>query len=80
MRVQVSLAGLATSADRIASLLSELADERARRDEMIVALVDSGAPRRLVADSGRVSPKHICQCLATVEVPQVHVEWKEPAA
>lgn len=62
---EVSLASLRASAERIAQLLAELADERVRRDELVVALVDAGAAsRREIAAAGRISPKSICTALS----------------
>lgn len=60
-----TLQALSASADRIARLLTELGDERARRNEMVVQLVDEGTPRREVSRAARISPKSICVCLAT---------------
>lgn len=62
--VAATLGALRSSADRIAQMLSELDDERERRNHMVVALVDSGADRREVARAARVSSKSVCVFLA----------------
>lgn len=59
-----TLAGLKACADRIAQLADELEDERERRNDLIVSLVDQGVPRRQICEAGRVSPKTVCFCLA----------------
>lgn len=60
----VSLAALEHVAERIAQLLDALADERERRSQMVVALVDQGTARRDVAAAARISPKSVCAALA----------------
>jgi DNA-directed RNA polymerase specialized sigma24 family protein len=63
--MEVSLAALRASAERIAQLLDELSDERERRDEMVVVLVDQGGySRREIAAAARISPKSVCAALS----------------
>lgn len=63
--MEVSLAALQASSDRIAQLLDELADERERRDQMVVELVDHGGhTRREIARAARLSPKSVCAALS----------------
>lgn len=59
-----TIQALTASADRIAALRTQLADELARRDGMVVELVDEGTPRRDISRAARLSPKSICVALA----------------
>lgn len=61
---RATLAGVRASADRIAQMLTELDDERERRNRMVVELVDAGEDRREVATAARVSAKSVCVFLA----------------
>lgn len=59
-----TLPALAASRDRIAALERELADERERRNRLVVELVDAGHRRRDICDAGGVSPKSVCMFLS----------------
>jgi len=58
--MDATLSLLRASAERIAQLQDQLADERARRNQLVVALVDQGVSRREIAAAGRMSPKSVC--------------------